>query len=130
MLSKLLPPLADELQLYIDALQHQQTDRSLVLANIHDFLVRHDAVELTRALQSVNPFDLPPFEANYLAAMIETACKDKQIPIPKWMSRIEPLQSPWFASELKNLRLHLLTSSPPAFRCRNLFVDSTLGARV
>ena len=48
---------------------------------------------------------------------------------PRWVDEIPPLRIPWFASELASLRLHLLTSSPPAFRKRNLFVDSTLGGR-
>jgi hypothetical protein len=28
------------------------------------------------------------------------------------------------------LRAHLLTSSPPPFRRRNIFIDTTLGGRV
>jgi hypothetical protein len=43
---------------------------------------------------------------------------------------VKPLERPWFASSLKSLRLHLLTASPPPFRRRNLFVDSTIGDRV
>ena len=43
---------------------------------------------------------------------------------------VEKDGSAWFASELKSLRLHLLTKSPAPFRRRNLFVDSTLGDRV
>jgi hypothetical protein len=40
------------------------------------------------------------------------------------------LPQPVFGSELKALRLHLLTNSPPAFRRRNIFIDATLGDRV
>jgi hypothetical protein len=35
-----------------------------------------------------------------------------------------------FGSDLQNLRLYLLTHSPPPFRRRNIFIDSTLGDRV
>ena len=129
-LRKLLPPAADELYRLIDALRQQLSERSLILADIHDFLQRQTADELRIALKTAIPSGLEPFEANYLAAMVETACTNKRILTPTWLTSVPPLKSPWFASNLKNLRLHLLTTSPPPFRRRNLFIDSTLGARI
>jgi hypothetical protein len=41
-----------------------------------------------------------------------------------------PLAEPVFASSLQSLRLHLLVLSPAPFRRRNIFIDSTLGARI
>jgi hypothetical protein len=35
-----------------------------------------------------------------------------------------------FGSELQSLRLYLLTHSPPPFRARNIFIDSSLGDRI
>jgi hypothetical protein len=35
-----------------------------------------------------------------------------------------------FCSSLQSLRMHLLTHSPPPFRRRNIFIDSSLGQRV
>ena len=74
--------------------------------------------------------ELGPFESNYVAAMIETTCVNRNIPAPSWLSKIAPLADPWFATSLTSLRVHLLISSPPPFRRRNLYIDSTLGARV
>jgi hypothetical protein len=36
---------------------------------------------------------------------------------------------PFFATRLKSLRPHLLRTTPVAFRRRNIFADSTIGAR-
>ncbi len=129
-LRRLLPPAADELQRLIDTLTSPRVERSLTFAEIHDFLSRQTAADLQMAVRSAKLSSLGPFESNYVAAMVETACGNKHLLAPDWLKDIAPLPDPWFASKLKNLRLHLLTSSPPPFRRRNLFVDSTLGARV
>lgn len=129
-LHRLLPKCADELQSMIDALGHMPKTRSHVLAELHDFLVAQDTAQLDQAFDTLDVSALGPFESNYVAAMIETACANRNIPPPSWLGTISPLADPWFATTLKSLRVHLLTSSPPPFRRRNLYVDSTLGARV
>jgi len=45
---------------------------------------------------------------------------------PGWTRAIAPLSEPMFGSELQSLRLYLLAHSPPPFRVRNIFIDSTL----
>ncbi|MDA1076061.1 MAG: hypothetical protein O3A63_15070 [Proteobacteria bacterium] len=129
-LRRLLPPGALELEHLVEALSSPRTDRPLKLAAIHDFLERQTATDLKIAVGALNLSRLTPFEANYVAAMIETACSNKHVTPPEWLDDILVLPDPWFASNLKSLRLHLLTSSPPPFRRRNLFIDSTLGSRV
>ncbi len=129
-LRKLLPPLADEFQRLIDNLAQNQSSCTIALADLHDFLESLTARTLAAAIQGANPQALPAFEANYLAAMVDYACARKQVIPPAWVGQICPLLSPWFASELVGLRLYLLVSSPAPFRQRNLFVDSTLGARI
>jgi hypothetical protein len=62
--------------------------------------------------------------------MVEQASAVAGASPPDWTRRVKPLERPWFASPLKNLRLHLLAHSPPPFRRRNLFVDSSIGDRV
>jgi hypothetical protein len=52
------------------------------------------------------------------------------VAVPEWTRSIPLLVEPVFGSDLKSLRLHLLTNSPPPFRSRNIFIDSTLGDRV
>ncbi len=129
-LSRLLPAPSDEFQRLINRLKSDPFARSLTLAEMHDFLHRCSATKLEVAVQSADLLRLDTWTSNYLAAMVEYACAIKHVPVPEWPRDVPPLTTPWFASRLDSLRLHLLTSSPPPFRRRNLFVDSTLGARV
>lgn len=104
--------------------------RSYILAELHDLLGRLDGKDFERAVQLAPEISLPSFEANYLAAMIEHVAAAKGTFPPSWTISVRPLERPWFASSLKSLRLYLLTNSPPPFRRRNLFVDSSVGKRV
>jgi len=129
-LDRLLPPEADEFQQLVDEILRRPDNHALALAEIHDYLVSLSTKTLKAAVRSVDLSRLSSFEANYVAAMVEQACSDKRVRQPEWLKFVVPLRRPWFASELKSLRLHLLTASPPPYRRRNLFVDSTLGDRV
>ena len=120
----------DEFQRLIDRLASDLSAQSLTLAEINDFLQRRSAREPGTAVQSADLTGLDAWASNCLAAMVEYACGRKHVPLPNWLRDVQPLATPWFASRLESLRLHLLASSPPPFRRRNLFVDSTLGARV
>ena len=105
-------------------------DRSYAFADLNDFFARLDAREFFQAVRHLPEVDLAPFEANYLAAMIAHVAAQKATTVPHWIDTVKPLDTPWFASSLKSLSLHLLTSSPPAFRRRNLFIDSSVGDRI
>jgi hypothetical protein len=129
-LRQLLPPVQDEFQRLSRALASRRTDRSHALAELHDFLGRLSAKTLAQAVQDSPMGTLELFEANYVAAMVEYTCIAKGAELPEWIRDVEPLPTPWFASALQSLRVYLLTHSPPAFRRRNLFVDSTVGDRV
>ncbi|MBI3601746.1 MAG: hypothetical protein HY209_02500 [Candidatus Omnitrophica bacterium] len=115
-----------------------------VLAEIHD-LLRELTVDEFQQVVSLPPrpaFDPPlagfggsraglaDYGGNYLAAMIEYAAFQKGVCAPAWVKHIRPLPKPVFGVDLQSLRLHLLFSSPPCFRNRNIFIDSTIGARV
>jgi hypothetical protein len=54
----------------------------------------------------------------------------KGVTPPTWAGSVEPLDRPHFATPLRSLRLHLLRASPVPFKRRNIFVDSSVGARV
>ena len=70
-------------------------------------------------------------EENFLAEQFKANRSHlKGVAPPAWTGRVDPLEAPWFATSLKTVRLHLLRSAPVAFRRRNLFVDSSVGARV
>jgi hypothetical protein len=68
--------------------------------------------------------------ANYLAAMVEQAAHRRGVRPPAWTSEIAPLPEPVFAVPWMSLRAHLLLESPVPFRRRNIFIDSSIGARV
>jgi uncharacterized protein (DUF1778 family) len=100
------------------------------LAELNSLLANFTAGELRDAIAAPPPPGLSPFLGNYIAAMVEYACAGRAVAVPEWTRSIRPLAEPVFGSELKSLRLHLLTHSPPPFRARNIFIDSTLGDRV
>ena len=100
------------------------------LAELNSLLSDLSAGELRDAIAASPPPGLSPFLENYIAAMVEYACATRAIAVPAWTRAIAPLSEPVFGSELQSLRLYLLTHSPPPFRVRNIFIDSTLGDRV
>jgi hypothetical protein len=103
---------------------------SFALAELNTLLSGLSAAELRDAIAVAPTATLSAFLANYVAAMVEFACSQRAIAVPAWIRAIEPLADPAFGSELLSLRLHLLTHSPPPFRRRNIFIDSSLGQRV
>ena len=102
---------------------------SFALAELNSWLASLGGGELQEAVASPPPA-LTPYLANYVAAMVEVACAQRGIPPPAWTGAIAPLAEPVFGSALASLRLHLLTHSPPPFRRRNIFIDSSVGSRV
>ncbi len=104
--------------------------RRFALAELHDMLASLSASELRRAVAEPPPAALAPETANYVAAMVEYACARRGLENPVWTRAIAPLATPMFASQLESLRLHLLTRSPPPFRRRNVFIDTSIGGRV
>lgn len=103
---------------------------SFALADINSLLSKLTPIELRDAVANAPEVNLSAFLANYLSAMVETACAKHGIPVPVWSRNIPPLEQPVFGSELKSLRLHLLLHSPAAFRRRNIFIDSAVGDQV
>jgi len=100
------------------------------LAELNTFLSSLSAPELKDAVAARPDVRLTPYVSNYMAAMVELACQLRGIAPPAWLCLIEPLMKPVFASTLHSLRLHLLMRSPPPFRRRNIFIDSSVGDRV
>ena len=66
----------------------------------------------------------------YLAAVAEHLAHQFQLPFPEWTGTpLRSLRLPWFASDFPSLRATLIRESPPAFRCRNIFVSSNALSR-
>ena len=128
-LARALPDDAGEFAAIVSRLRGT-ADPSFTFAKLHDFLDAIAPADLDTATSAADIAHLPAFEANYVAAMVEHAAGAKRVPVPAWTAGVAPLGTPYFATRLKGLRLHLLRASPVPFKRRNLFVDSAVGDRV
>ena len=128
-LGRMLPPVATKFHACL-ALCDGRVPRSFALAELNTLLSSLSAGELSDACAEPPLVSLSPFVANYVAAMVEYACAHRAIAPPAWTTTITPLVEPAFGTTLQALRLHLLTRSPPPFRRRNIFIDSSLGGQV
>lgn len=128
-LRRLGEPDAERFRSLVDELA-AAPEPGFVFAALNDFLEALAPEDFDAACAYPPERSLSPVAANYLAAMIETAAHRKRRRPPSWTARIEPLEEPWFASDLESLRLWLLAASPPPFKRRNLFIDAGLGDRV
>lgn len=122
------PPPADRFREILGHLS-AGSDHRYALAELHDFLADLAPIEFAEAVAQSIP-DMSPFLTNYVAAMIEHAASAKRVPAPAWTRDVVPLEDPVFGTDLPSLRMHLLRSSPVAFKRRNIFVDATVGERV
>ncbi len=129
-LLQLFPPVDVRFRECVEALAEDPDRRSFTLAALHDLLAGLSGRQITHGLRNPPGVSLPPFEANYVAAMIEFAAMTQGVPSPEWTGRVPPLDRPWFGTDLVSLRLHLLTQSPAVFRRRNIFIDTSVGGRV
>ena len=128
-LSRILPSRQQEIEVLLEQLAKEDNPR-FVLAEIHDLLFSLSAVEFQQVLTAAPGVHLTSYWANYLAATVEYAAHQKGVSAPVWTRDIQPLDKPVFVTDLVSLRLHLLFASPPCFRNRNIFIDSSVGARV
>ncbi len=128
-LSKVLPGAQQEFQGLLGQLK-SNPNPGYVLAEIHDLLHAAGGDEFELMVAQPPPASLSAHYLNYIAAMVEYAASQKGKSAPSWTAEIPPLQQPAFGSDLESLRLYLLTHSPPPFRRRNIFIDSTIGQRV
>jgi hypothetical protein len=98
-----------------------------LLAELNDLLTGSEGPRI-EALPAPRIDD--PYLANYVAAMVELAAHLRGGRPPVWTSDIPALSYPVFAAPWMSLRAHLLLESPVPFRRRNIFIDSSIGARV
>ena len=122
--------LPDTQQQFLTLVEGVGENARFVLADLNDLLTALSADELQIAVSQYPPAKLSAYYQNYIAAMVELACARRKIEPPAWTREVEPLPQPVFGSDLLSLRLHLLRSSPPPFRNRNIFIDTSLGGRV
>ena len=73
--------------------------------------------------------DLDPRLKALLASTVELLCAQIKAPAPLWCSGIGSLETPWFPSEIENLKASALVESPAQYRRRNIFVLRNFLAR-
>jgi hypothetical protein len=130
-LAKLLPETRERVREIVTGLGDVgPSDRRFYLAALNDLLADLGPHELSEAFADVDLGATSPLMANYVAAMVERAAADKGVEAPKWTCDVEPLDQPYFATDLKSLRPWLLVASPVVFKRRNIFIDATVGDRV
>jgi hypothetical protein len=127
-LSRVLPAPAAEFRRCTEACAGAEP--RFALAELNALLAGFSTGELRTAVAEFPAGGLSAFLRNYIAAMVEHACARRAVTVPGRVWVVKPLSEPVFGSELQSVRLHLLTQSPPAFRCRNIFIDSSVGERV
>lgn len=127
-LARALPPVQGRFDRLVGRLGSE--DSRFALAELHDLLAECPPMLFPDAVANAPPGGLAPYLENYVAAMVEQAAAQKRLAPPAWTRRITPLATPHFATPLASLRLHLLRSAPVPFKRRNIFVDSSIGARV
>lgn len=108
----------------------EQSFETFILAELNDFLTKLQVHDFEMALSIKPTSQLTGFQINYVIAMIVHRAKQLNASIPKWINDYPVLTQPYFGSNLKSLRLHLLINSPIAFKQRNIFIDSAIGDRV
>jgi hypothetical protein len=128
-LQRVAPETGERFAALVRALAARPRD-PFVLAEISDLLESLGAPTFRATVESLRATKLDDISANLLAAMVDTRAARLGLVPPDWVEKLPALRRPWFPTELMSVRLHLLCNSPPAFRRRNLFIDSTLGDRV
>jgi hypothetical protein len=128
-LSRALPPASARFCEFVTDCANEAAAR-YALAELNSFLAGLTPREFADAVGSFPRLSLTPFVGNYVAAMVEYGCARAGVALPAWTREIAPLIEPFFGTELRSLRLHLLTRAPPPFRYRNIFIDASLGQRI
>ncbi len=128
-LDRIFPPAQQTFQDLLARMKNAPDPKN-VFAEINDLLTAAAGDEFDVVVSRPPPESLSDYQRNYVAAMVECAAVLKGRKAPPWVENVLPLKEPVFGSDLQNLRLYLLTHSPPPFRRRNIFIDSTIGKRV
>ena len=102
-------------------------NKAYVLAELNDLLT---AASGDRIESLAAPDIGSPYLANYVAAMVELAAHIRGVDPPLWTSAIPPLAEPVLPCPGRASERILTLASPVPFRRRNIFIDSSIGARV
>ena len=128
-LQRLLPQKQEQFLSLVNEILHKQGSRE-ALAELNDFLTQLEVKEFACAVERFPTLSPQAYLANYISAMVELAAHQKGTAPPAWTILFTGLLEPHFATTLPSVRLHLLRASPPPFKRRRIFIDTSLGGRV
>lgn len=128
-LDRVLPPEGARFQALVAGVARTE-DRRYALAELKDFLRPLAPGAFARAVAEAPRATLDPATLSHVAGAIERAAARRGVARPAWTRDVPAPATPVFGSDLKSVRLHLLTRSPVALRRRNVFVDASLDERV
>lgn len=107
--------------------EHRSADWKIPLFNFVDSFRK--TKDLNLILLPLAP-DLSDKLTAILASTVESLCHELGMDLPSWCEAVEPLNNPWFPSEMENLKAIALVESPVYFRKRNIFVLKNFLERV
>lgn len=119
-------------KIYIELINSMTTlhESKQSLAALNDLLHDLSKDEFVETLTELPKRFIATVLGNYIASMIDFAANQKNIFPPSWTEHYKGTEEPFFSTDLKSLRLHLLRMSPAAFKKRNIFIDSSVGMRL
>ena len=103
---------------------HTHPQRMVALGELRSFLADLGLGEVREAIADVDLEGLAPVLQNYAAATVEQVVKDRDLPLPSWVTRVDPLDRPHFAWPARSLWPHLMRIAPLTFKRRNVFIDA------
>ncbi|MFH1379162.1 MAG: hypothetical protein ABII23_02675 [bacterium] len=86
-----------------------------------------DFVDDFRATKDLSAIEKPFMLSNekfdaLLASTVTYLCNELNLKIPSWITDVPPCKTPWFVSEMNNLKAISIVESPLPFRMRKIFV--------
>lgn len=128
-LRRALPQTAHRFTTVLAALRRGE-DRRYAIAEWDDALTALAPSEFATVLGSIDLHGLNAVTRNYLAALVELAARDKRVPPPAWVSQVDPLERPYFATSLRSARPYLLQITAVPFKRRNIFTERGVARRI
>jgi transcriptional regulator with XRE-family HTH domain len=112
-------------QIRSDLAAHDETTAFRRLLQINKDLAAEGPVIRVALCAPPPPLTGDPRLDAFVAALVEHHLGRDGLPVPTWVDDSPPLVDPWFVVDLPAFRDDALTSSPAAFKQRNIYVNAS-----